>query len=173
MWGKNLSNGFPNIKNVKVADMANFPPSIASQTYALESIGTLMCVRSTMKRRSQTINMIIAVMLVGGGLFIVNGLLFYFSFYSPKNLPFWYYPTDQVVRTLEILFYLLTPTTIIINQISNLCMLEEIQMVKDAIKSEEDEDDFDIKRLYIFRISVVVLVIFPLLFGKIFNIRYQ
>ena len=165
MWGKNLSNGFPNIHNIKFGDMANFPPGIASQTYALESIGTLMCVRSTMKRRSQTGSMIIAVMGVGGALFVLNGLSFYFSFYSPKSLPFWYYPTDKVVKTLEILFYLLTPSTIIINQISNLCMLEELQIVKDAIKCEEVEDDFDIKRLYIFRLSVVVILLFPLLFG--------
>jgi hypothetical protein len=166
MWGKNLSNGFPNWDNIKFGDMANFPPAIASQTYALESIGTLMCVRSTMKRRSQTGKMIIAVMGVGGALFILNGLSFYFSFYSPKSLPFWYYRTDKVVRTLEILFYLLTPSTIIINQISNLCMLEELKIVKDAIKCEDDEDDFDIKRLYIFRISVCVILLFPLLWGK-------
>ena len=110
---------------------------------------------------------------VGGALFILNGLSFYLSFYSPKSLPFWYYPTDKVVKTLEILFYLLTPSTIIINQISNLCMLEELQIVKDALKCEDDEDDFDIKRLYIFRISVVVILLFPLLWGMNLIFRYQ
>ena len=166
MYGKNMSAGFPNFHNMKFADFSEFSPGVASQTYALESIGTLMCVRSTMKRRSQTKSMIYAVMIVGGALFVFNGLIFYMSFFSPKSLPFWYYTTNQFVKTLEIMFYVLTPSTIIINQMSNLCMLEEIQFVKDAIKCEHDEDDFDIKRLYIFRISVVVLLLTPLLTGS-------
>lgn len=162
-----MSSGFPNFSNMKFADFSEFSPGVASQTYALESIGTLMCVRSTMKRRSQTKSMIYAVMIVGGALFIFNGIIFYMSFYSPKSLPFWYYTHNKFVKTLEIMFYVLTPTTIIINQMSNLCMLEELQIVKNAIKCEHDEEDFDIKRLYIFRISVVILLMIPLMIGDL------
>lgn len=174
MWGKNISLGFQNSPNTITADIWKFPPAMGSQTHSLESIGTLMCVRSTMKRRSQTTRMIISVMTVGGLTFIINGLMFYFSFFSPKTLPFLYYRTDDVVKVLEILFYLLTPTAIIINQLSNLCMLEEIAIVKNALKSEDDEEDFDITRLYLFRLAVVVISITPLLFGRYSNNRrYQ
>jgi hypothetical protein len=166
MWGKNISQGFPNIPNVPIANINKFPPILASQTYSLESIGTLMCVRSTMRRRSQTTKMIVFVMGIGGSLFIINGILFSFSMYSPKDLPFLYYPSNGIVKTLEILFYLLTPSTIIINQLTNLTMLEEITFIKDIIKSKDDEEDYDLFKLYVFRISVVVIFMFPLLFGK-------
>lgn len=166
MWGKALSRGFPNFENVPLADIAKFPPIMASQTYSLESIGTLMCVRSTMRRRSQTTKMIVLVMVIGTLLFMTNGFLFSSSFYSPKNLSFLYFPEDKVVKVLEILFYLLTPSTIIINLITNLTMLEEVQVIKDALKSTDDETDFDIPRLFLFRVSVVVVLFFPLLFGR-------
>ena len=166
MWGKNISNGFPNIPNAKFADWKNFPPAVGSQFYALESIGTLMCVRSTMQRRSQINKVVLIVMVVAGFIFVTTGVLFYLSFPSAKSMTFWYFPDDNVVRVLEIIFYFLAPSSIIINHMSNLCLIEEIEFVKNLIRSDEDQDDYDITRLYIFRLSVTMIMLFPTLFSK-------
>ena len=168
MYGRCIGLGFRNAKNVIFADFLNFPPIVSSQFYALESIGTLMCVRSTMKRRSQAKQVITATMLVGGGLFVLNGIMFYLSFYSPKELPFWYFAGEPVVRGLEILFYCFCPSTVIINHVANLCILEEISFVKKAIRSEIDEEDYDYFRLFVFRLSATIICFFPMFFG-IFN----
>lgn len=168
MWGKNLSTGFPNSPNTKLFDFKHFAPIIGSQLYSLESIGTLMCVRSTMKRRSQIEGVVLGVMSLASLFFILNGITFYFANYSSKSLTYFYYTSDKFVRIMEILFYLLTPSSIIINHMSNLCLVEEISFIKNILKSKIDENDFDISKLYVFRICLTTILIFPFFFSNLY-----
>ena len=170
-WIESFSRGFPNFPNTILFDFNGFAPLIGAQLYSLESIASLFCVRSTMKRRSQATKMVVYVNVVCGGFFVLNGLFMYFSFFSSKNLTFFYFEQNSFLNMLIVAFYLTMPTMVIVTMLANLTMLEEITFVKRLLLLPDSKGEMDTFKILIFRLSVAMIMMFFIFLGIIFYIK--
>ena len=169
-WIQCFIGGFSNLPNTVLFDFRGFAPLIGSQLYSLESIASLFCVRSTMKRRSEASKMVVYVNSICGMMFILNGLFMYFSFFSPKNLSFFYFEHNTLMSVLTVAFYLTMPTVVIATLLSNLTMLEEIAAIKRLLLLNDSKVEMDTFKILIFRLSVAMIMLFFLFLGIIFYI---
>ena len=170
-WFQCSLTGFPNLNNTIAFDFAGFAPLVGSQLYSVESIATLFCVRSTMKQRSKASKMVIYVISLCGIVFMLNGLFMYFSFYSPKNLSFFYFEQTNIMMVCIITFYLMAPTVVIVTLLANLTMLEEITAVKRLLLLPDSNEAMDTRKVLIFRLSVTMILLLTLFIGRYSSLR--
>lgn len=160
-----LDSGFPNAHNVTAFNMKGFATLVGSQLYSLESIGTLVCIRSTMQKKSQSAKMVLYVMTLVGICFSMIGLLSYISNFSAKTLAFFYFPGNVFIKISIFIFYITVFSVIIPVQIANLMMLEEIKKIKKYLILKYTTDDLDTAKVLVFRVCITTIILLPIFFG--------
>lgn len=167
IWIVCISREFPSASQAKLWDFTYFPNLVGAQVYSLEGFTTLLCVRSTMKNRSQANIVVYVVMGCAIVFFSLNGALLANSFYSPKTISFFYFKKDVLIRVLEALFYLIIPTLLIIVLLATLTTLEAIPWVRSLLTIHSGTDALSIKKIKIFRMAMTSLIVLPGFFGRV------
>lgn len=160
-----LDSGFPNSDYVTAINFKGFATLVGSQLYSIESIGTLVCIRSTMQKKSHSHKMVVQVMSVVCICFSLMGVLTYLSNFSAKTLAFFYFPGNIFIEALIFIFYITLFSVIIPVQIANLMMLEEIRIIKKHLILKYTTDDLDTAKVLVFRVCMTLLVLLPIFFG--------
>lgn len=145
----------PEVPLFVLAGINNF---IGNQLYAMESIGTLFTVRSTLKKRSEMQK----VLLVSFGtilvLFLINGMSFILTYGSKdiQKMPFSNF-NNQYIRVLEVLFYFSFPATVTIFIISNCYEFEFLPWVKSLLAN--DKKEMHLGKLYAWRATLATMML--------------
>jgi hypothetical protein len=165
-------SGFPNYSNVTSFNIKGFSKLVGAQLYSLESIGVLVCIRSTMKNKNDSHKMVSYVMTVVWICYSLIGVLSYFSNFSPKTLVFFYFPGNIFIKISIFIFYITIFSGIIPVLIANLMVLEEISTVRKYLVLNQKTNDLDAKKLLIFRVSISILIILPIFFSNFIIKRF-
>lgn len=162
----NLELNGLNTPYMKAYDFSHFFPFVGSQMFGIESIGLLITVRSTMKRRSQAPKMILYSMIGIFFMFVINGLSFYSAHLSAKDFSFFYFPKNVYLKILEIGFYITTPSTFMTSIITMMMILEEISYIRKFLLMDYSDTKMDPWKVRVFRTSVMTILLFVCFFGN-------
>lgn len=165
-WAYTIGLGFSNPGEIPAVDLSKADSIIGAQLYGVESIGVLLCIRATMKEKSKASKMVSISITLNALIFAINGLFASLTFVSPKSLVFFYFPDDSFMKFMTVLYYLTTPSIILVNLISNLQILEEIPVIQKYIIQDTRTGETSIQHLLLFRICLGFLIMSICLFGK-------